>query len=75
ELEKKLLQHARKRAATELAQIARVRLAVRPEGKPQERVLSMAGFLARYGTGLLAELADHIAAWYARALEATPPKA
>jgi uncharacterized protein YllA (UPF0747 family) len=70
ELEKKLLQHARKRSATELAQIARVRLAVRPEGKPQERVLSMAGFLARYGTGLLGELADHIAAWYARALEA-----
>jgi bacillithiol biosynthesis cysteine-adding enzyme BshC len=70
ELEKKLLQHARKRSATELGQIARVRLAVRPEGKPQERVLSMAGFLARYGTGLLEELADHIAAWYARALEA-----
>jgi bacillithiol synthase len=73
ELEKKLLQHARKRSATELAQIARVRLAVRPEGKPQERVLSMAGFLARYGVGLLGGLADHIAAWYARALEAAPP--
>ncbi|HEV8355134.1 MAG TPA: bacillithiol biosynthesis cysteine-adding enzyme BshC [Gemmatimonadales bacterium] len=73
ELEKKALQHARKRSATELAQIARVRLAVRPEGKPQERVLTMAGFLARYGGGLLGALADHIAEWYTRALEADPP--
>jgi bacillithiol biosynthesis cysteine-adding enzyme BshC len=70
ELEKKALQHARKRSATELAQIARVRLAVRPEGKPQERALTMAGFLARYGGGVLAALADHIDEWYSRALEA-----
>jgi len=74
ELEKKLLQHARKRSATELAQVARARLAVLPEGKPQERVLTMAGYLARYGTGILAPLAEHIAAWYAHALEAGPPR-
>ena len=30
----------------------------------------MAGFLARYGGGLLAALADHIVEWYTRALEA-----
>ncbi|MGQ0704209.1 MAG: bacillithiol biosynthesis cysteine-adding enzyme BshC [Gemmatimonadales bacterium] len=65
ELEKKLVQHARKRESTELAQIARARLSVRPGGKPQERVLSMAGFLARYGNGILEELAAHIARWYA----------
>jgi bacillithiol synthase len=72
ELAKKLAQHARKRESTELAQIARARLAVRPEGKPQERVLSLAGFLARYGPGLLDELAAHIESWYQRVLEAAP---
>jgi bacillithiol biosynthesis cysteine-adding enzyme BshC len=75
ELEKKLLQHARKREATELAQVAKARLSVRPEGKPQERVLSMAGFLGRYGWDLLDTLADHIDGWYARALEAADPNA
>jgi bacillithiol synthase len=75
ELEKKLAQHARKRESTELAQVARARLSVRPEGKPQERVLSMAGFLARYGSELLSRFAEHIAAWYGAALEAGPPPA
>ena len=71
-LEKKLLQHARRRESVELAQVARARLSVRPEGKPQERVLSMAGFLARYGDGVLEAYAEHIAAWYRAALEAAP---
>ncbi len=73
ELEKKVLQHAKKRAAVELAQVARARLAVRPDGKPQERLLAMAGFLARYGMGLVSALARHIEDWYARALEGDPP--
>ncbi len=64
ELRKRLLQHARKRESVELGQVARARLSVRPHGKPQERVLTMAGFLARYGPGLLGELAAHIARWY-----------
>ena len=51
------------------------RLSVRPEGKPQERVLSMAGFLGRYGWDLLDTLAEHIDGWYARALEAADPNA
>jgi bacillithiol biosynthesis cysteine-adding enzyme BshC len=72
ELAKKLAQHARKRESVELAQLARARASVRPEGKPQERVLSMAGFLARYGTGLLGEFASHLDAWYERVLEAVP---
>ena len=71
-LEKKLLQHARRRESVELTQVARARLSVQPEGKPQERVLSMAGFLARYGDGVLQAYAEHIAAWYAAALEAAP---
>lgn len=72
-LEKKVLRHAKKRAAVELAQVARARLAVRPDGKPQERLLAMAGFLARYGMGLMEALAAHIDGWYARALEGDPP--
>jgi bacillithiol synthase len=75
ELEKKLLQHARKRESTELAQVARAKLSVRPEGKPQERVLSMAGFIGRYGWDLTGALAGHIEAWYARALVAASPTA
>jgi uncharacterized protein YllA (UPF0747 family) len=75
ELEKKLLQHARKRESTELAQVARAKLSVRPEGKPQERVLSMAGFIGRYGWDLAGALAGHIEAWYARALVAASPTA
>jgi bacillithiol biosynthesis cysteine-adding enzyme BshC len=71
-LEKKLLRHARRRESVELAQVARARISVRPDGKPQERVLSMAGFLARYGDGVLDAYATHIAAWYAAALEAVP---
>lgn len=72
-LEKKLLQHARRRESVELAQVARARLSVRPGGKPQERVLSMAGFLARYGDGVLDGFAQHIASWYRQALEAGSP--
>ena len=30
---------------------------------------TLAGFLARYGTGLLDDLATHVDGWYARALE------
>jgi bacillithiol biosynthesis cysteine-adding enzyme BshC len=72
ELEKKLAQHARKRESIELAQVARARASVRPEGRPQERVLSMAGFLARHGPELLGAVASHIEGWYARVLEPSP---
>jgi len=72
-LEKKLLQHARKRESVELGQVARARLSVRPLGKPQERVLSMAGFRARYGDGVVESTARHISSWFARALEAGSP--
>ena len=72
QLARKLAQHARRRERVELSQIARARLSVRPEGSAQERVLSMSGFLARYGPGILDELARHILDWYSRVLEATP---
>ena len=53
EIEKKLVQHLKRRQETELGQLARARTAVVPDGKPQERVLTVAPFLARYGPVLL----------------------
>jgi bacillithiol biosynthesis cysteine-adding enzyme BshC len=69
DFEKKLVQHLKRRQETELGQLARARTAVAPGGKPQERVLTVAPFLARYGPGLLEELADAFEAWYRGALE------
>jgi len=69
EVEKKLVQHLKRRQETELSQITRARTAVQPAGKPQERVLTVAPFIARYGPALVADLAGAIEAWYAGALE------
>ena len=69
DIEKKLVQHLKRRQETELSQLARARTAVLPGGKPQERVLTVAPFLARYGVGLLAELTDAFAQWYGDTLE------
>lgn len=69
DVEKKLVQHLKRRQETELGQIARARTAVHPGGKPQERVLTAAPFIARYGPALITDLADAIETWYAGALE------
>jgi bacillithiol biosynthesis cysteine-adding enzyme BshC len=69
EIEKKLVHHLKRRQETELGQLAKARTAVMPGGKPQERVLTVAPFLARYGPTLLTELADAFASWYRDALE------
>ena len=69
DVEKKLVHHLKRRQETELSQIARARTAVHPGGKPQERVLTVAPFLARYGPALIADLGEAIEDWYAGALE------
>jgi bacillithiol synthase len=69
DVEKKLIQHLKRRQETELGQIARARTAVHPAGKPQERVLTIAPFLAREGPRLVDELVAAIEQWYADALE------
>jgi len=72
--EQKLIQHLKRRYDTDTAQIQRARTAVLPGGHAQERVLTVAPMLARYGTGILRQLLGDMAAWYASALErATPP--
>jgi bacillithiol synthase len=75
DVEKKLVQHLKRRQQTELGQLARARTAVAPGGKPQERVLTLAPFLARYGPALLEELTGAIQAWYGGALEGRPQPA
>ena len=73
ELEKRLLGAQKRRQGELVGQLERVRVALRPLGKPQERVLGIAGFLGRYGQDVLDQLASHIAAWYATALEGHRP--
>jgi bacillithiol biosynthesis cysteine-adding enzyme BshC len=69
EIEKKLVSHLKRRQETEFVQLARARTAILPNGKPQERVLTVAPFLARYGPGLLQDLAEAFEGWYRGALE------
>jgi len=69
DIEKKLVQHLKRRQETELGQLTKARTAVMPGAKPQERVLTVAPFLARYGPALLAELADAFESWYRGGLE------
>ena len=64
--EKRLISHLKKRQATETQQVARAREAVLPGGQPQERVLTVAPWLARYGAGLLTELLDCRLEWVPR---------
>jgi bacillithiol biosynthesis cysteine-adding enzyme BshC len=71
--EKRLVSHLKKRQATETRQIARARELVLPLGRPQERVLTLAPWLARYGPTLLRELLEVIEAWYAAGLDAPAP--
>jgi len=53
-----------KRANETLAgQLARARAALSPEGKPQERVLTAASFLVRYGPGLVDTIEVEVARW------------
>ena len=75
DVEKKLVQHHKRRQETELGQIARARTSVLSGNKPQERVLTVAPFLARYGAALITDLGAEIEAWYEDALEGAPQPA
>ena len=65
EIEKKLVASLKRAQGTLVGQLARTRAALAPGGKPQERVLTAATFLARYGTALLDEIAAEVARWAA----------
>jgi uncharacterized protein YllA (UPF0747 family) len=65
EIEKKLVASVKRTQGTVLSQLARARAALAPGGKPQERVLTVASFLARYGGSLLDEIDVEVARWAA----------
>jgi bacillithiol synthase len=67
--EKKLLGHLKKRQAGELAQIARARAALRPNGQSQERVIATPALLGRYGWDVLTELMTAVDDWVGPTLE------
>ncbi len=63
EIEKKLLASLKRENETLVRQVARARAAVYPRGEPQERVLTLASFLIRYGPALLDLLEREVARW------------
>jgi uncharacterized protein YllA (UPF0747 family) len=63
EIEKKLIAALKRANETLVGQIARARAALFPAGQPQERVLTLASFLIRYGPSLLDALDDEVARW------------
>jgi bacillithiol biosynthesis cysteine-adding enzyme BshC len=69
DIERKLVQHLKRRQEIELGQLAKARTLILPQNQPQERTLTVAPFLARYGSSLISELLESIETWYAAALE------
>lgn len=63
DIEKKLVASLKRENETLVRQIARARAAVYPQGRPQERVLTLASFLIRYGPALLDALEGEVARW------------
>ncbi len=63
EIEKKLVASLKRENETMIRRIVRARAAVYPRGQPQERVLTLASFLIRYGPGLLDALEREVARW------------
>ena len=59
-MEKKIVRHLKKRNDIGLDQLRRASANLFPNGEPQERVLSAVTYLARYGPGLLDEVAAAI---------------
>lgn len=65
EIEKKLVASVKRAEGTTHSQLARARAALMPGGQPQERVLTAASFLARYGMSVLDDIAAEVARWAA----------
>ena len=70
EIEKRLVAALKRNNETALQQLGRARTALFPGGKPQERVLTAASYLARHGRPLVAMLHEAAGAHVERLLEA-----
>jgi uncharacterized protein YllA (UPF0747 family) len=66
EIEKKLVASVKRTQSTLLTQLTRARNALLPGGKPQERVLTIASFLARHSSSVIDEIAAEVARWAAQ---------
>lgn len=60
EIEKKIVQHLKRRNAIGVEQLEKAAVNLFPLGQPQERVLNVVPYLARYGAALLEAIADAI---------------
>jgi bacillithiol synthase len=71
EVEKKIRHHVKARHQTELEQIEKAAVNLAPLGKPQERVLNIHQYVARYGVELLGAVRSGMEAVLASRLRAT----
>lgn len=71
EIEKKLIAHLKRQNKTVLQQVARAREQLFPEGKPQERVVTVASYLSRHGKAVLDLISDGARTHARQLLEAT----
>ena len=60
DMDKKIVRHLKRRNAVELAQLQRAAANLYPLGQPQERVIGIATYYARYGPALLDAIAEQI---------------
>lgn len=74
DLERKVLARLRAREGVELDQLRRVRGALRPGGKPQERVLTVAPLVARHGDAFFDAVRESASRYYSGALVAAPSR-
>jgi len=63
DIEAVVLRHLKRRDDIAYAQFMRLVSGLRPHGKPQERVITAASFLGRYGNAWLNALFEAISAW------------
>ncbi len=66
--EKKMTSHLKKKSEVELEQLRKAAVNVFPGGEPQDRVLNILPYLARYGPGLLRDLAAAVGVQLDRAV-------
>lgn len=72
-LEKRLVSHLKKKNEIVVQQLAKARRSLLPDGKPQERVLSIVPYLVRYGDSFLDAVSNSCTEW-TRTLETATSK-
>ena len=60
DMDKKIVRHLKRRNSIELAQLQRASANLYPMGQPQERVIGIAAYYARYGAAFLDGVAEEI---------------